>query len=273
MAELFESLSITFKQTADEGEYYSTGEVYGLVDNIANDVCVNCSKYDRCWSRNYYSTYQKFFNIIGLAEIKGGRNKAVYTEIDKFCIRPMEMLDKVDRAVERLKLNESWKNKLKENRILLSEQLDGFSKVIERIVSDIYEKPSFNEELEQNIYKELRNNRIDLSEVAVAQIGEENLDIFVDLNRAVKSDEKIMKIISQTLEAPVVRESQNTNSKRLRFKLLRHNRYSAVTKVAMAASLDNKISGDSYTFGEMENIHFAAISDGMGVGSKANRGK
>src|SRR5690606_38305524 len=116
-----------------------------------------------------------------------------------------------------------------------------FSKVIERIVSDIYEKPSFNEELEQNIYKELRNNRIDLSEVAVAQIGEENLDIFVDLNRAVKSDEKIMKIISQTLEAPVVRESQNTNSKRLRCKLLRDITYSAVTKVAMAASLDNKI--------------------------------
>ena len=58
MAELFESLSITFKEAADEGEYYSTGEVYGLVDNIANDVCVNCSKYDRCWSRNYYSTYQ-----------------------------------------------------------------------------------------------------------------------------------------------------------------------------------------------------------------------
>lgn len=147
MAELFESLSITFKEAADEGEYYSTGEVYGLVDNIANDVCINCSKYDSCWNRNYYRTYQKFFNTICLAEIKGGNNEVLYTEIDRFCIRPMEILDRVDRAVERLRLNESWKNKLKENRMLLSEQLDGFSKVIEDIVLNIYEKPSFNEEL------------------------------------------------------------------------------------------------------------------------------
>lgn len=271
MADLFENLSITFKETAEEGSRYSTGEVYGMVDNIANDVCINCSKYDSCWSRNYYRTYQQFFNIIGLAEIKGGNKKSLYSEIDKFCIRPMEILDKVDRAVERLKLNESWKNKLKENRLLLSEQLKGFSRVIGDIILDIYEKPSFNQELEQNIYKELKNKRIDISEVSVAQIGEENLDIFVDLNRAVKSDERIKKIISQTLEVPVVGDNQNTNTKRLRFKLIRQNRFSAVTKAALAACQDNKISGDSYTFGEMENIHFAAISDGMGIGTKANR--
>lgn len=271
MAELFESLSITFKEAADEGEYYSTGEVYGLVDNIANDVCINCSKHDSCWNRNYYRTYQKFFNTICLAEIKGGNNEVLYTEIDRFCIRPMEILDRVDRAVERLRLNESWKNKLKENRMLLSEQLDGFSKVIEDIVLNIYEKPSFNEELELSIYKELKNNRVDISEVTVAQMGEENLDIFIDLNRPVKSDEKINKIVSQALEVPVVGDNQNTNTKRLKFKLIRHNRYSAVSKVALASSLDNKVSGDSYTFGETENIHFVAISDGMGIGSKAHR--
>lgn len=269
MMELFENLSITFKDAADE-EYYSLSEVYGLVDSIANDVCINCSKYTTCWNKNYYRTYQKFFNIVCFAEMKGPDKEYLYSEIDKFCIRPMEILDKVDRAVERLKLTESWKNKLKENKMLLSEQLDGFRKVIENIVKDVCEKPSFNEELEQNIYKELKNNRIDVSEVIVAQIGED-LDIYVDLKKAVTSDEKVRAIISNILEVPVSGDNNNANSKRFKFKLIRHNRFSAITKVAMASSSDSKISGDSFTFGEIDNTHFIAISDGMGKGAKAHR--
>jgi len=202
--------------------------------------------------------------------MKGPDKEYLYSEIDKFCIRPMEILDKVDRAVERLKLTESWKNKLKENKMLLSEQLDGFRKVIENIVKDVYEKPSFNEELEQNIYKELKNNRIDVSEVIVAQIGED-LDIYVDLKKAVTSDEKVRAIISNILEVPVSGDNNNANSKRFKFKLIRHNRFSAITKVAMASSSDSKISGDSFTFGEIDNTHFIAISDGMGKGAKAHR--
>lgn len=270
MMELFDRLSITFKDAAED-EHFSAGEIYGLVDKIANDVCTSCSRYENCWNDNYYRSYQKFFNIIGIAEIKGDNKEAIFSEIDKYCIRPKEILDRVDRAVERLKLNESWKSKLKENRMLLSEQLASFSRLVEDIVVNIYEKPSFNEELEQNIYKELKNNRVDISEVTVVQIGDDDLDIFIDLNKAVATDERIKKIISQTLEAPVLSDNQNTNSKRLRFKLIRHNRYSAVTKIAMASSLDNKVSGDSYTFGEVENTHYVAISDGMGKGYKANR--
>ncbi len=60
------------------------------------------------------------------------------------------------------------------------------------------------------------------------------------------------------------------SSKRQRFKLLKSNRFSAITKMATMGNSENKISGDNFTFGEIDNIHYSALSDGMGIGRKAN---
>jgi stage II sporulation protein E len=57
---------------------------------------------------------------------------------------------------------------------------------------------------------------------------------------------------------------------RQRFKFIKGNRYSALTEVVSIPNHMNKISGDNYTFGEGGNIYYSAISDGMGVGKKAN---
>jgi stage II sporulation protein E len=174
--------------------------------------------------------------------------------------------------MEMLKLDNAWKTKLKDNRILLSEQLEGVGKVISSISKDIYINPTFNEEAEESIYKDLKNNRIDVKEVSVAGIGEEDFEVFVDLNSHNISEHKIKSIISESLGFPLVSDSNLGSSKtgEKRFKLLRNNRFSAMTKIATMPNSENKISGDSFTFGEIENTHFSALSDGMGIGRRAN---
>lgn len=271
MTDLFTNLSITFKESAEEKDCHSSTEVYSLVDGVVNGVCTSCSNYEKCWKWNYYNSYQNFFNLVGLVEIKGTENEFVYLEAKKFCIRDEEVISSIDRAVENLKSTHSWEMKLKENRLLLSEQLEGVSKVIENITQDIYSKPLFNEDLEQSLYKELKNNRIDVKEVSVAQIGQEDFEIFVDLNTPVKGESRLKGIVSQSLGFPVVGDNNIISSRdqKQRFKLLRHNRFDAMTKVATMANSENKVSGDSYTFGEIENTHFSALSDGMGIGRKA----
>ncbi|MDU5082377.1 stage II sporulation protein E [uncultured Tissierella sp.] len=272
MIELFNNLSATFKESAEEREFHSTGEVYSMVDGIANCICTGCSKYESCWERNYYSTYQNFFNLVALAEIKSTDNESVDSEARKFCIRHGEIIEAVDRAVERLKLNHNWELKLRENRILLSEQLDGVGKVIQNITTDIYTNPTFNKEIEENLYKDLKNNRIDIKDVSVVQIGEEDFEIFIDLNTPVRNDNKLKAMISQSLDFPVISDSSfnSISNRRQRFKLLRSNRFSAMTKMAVLSNSENKISGDSFTFGEIENTHYSALSDGMGIGRRAN---
>jgi stage II sporulation protein E len=271
MVELFENLSITFKESAEERDCHSAKQVYSLVDGIVNGICNKCPRYKMCWEEKYYNTYQNFFNLVGKIEIKGIDNESILLDAKKFCIKDEEIIELIDRAVEKLKLTQTWEVKLKENRLLLSEQLEGISKVIGNMTTDIYSNPIFNKDLEQLLYKELKNSRIDVREVSVAQIGQEDFDIFIDLNTPIKEENKLKSTISESLGFPVVGDNHliNSSNQVKRFKLLRHNRLSAMTKMASMANSENKVSGDSYTYGEIENTHFSALSDGMGIGRKA----
>ncbi|MFA7411169.1 MAG: stage II sporulation protein E [Tissierellaceae bacterium] len=270
MADLFYNLSLTFQDTAKERDYHDTGEIYGLVDSIANDLCLRCYKYDSCWKENYYNTYHKFFNLFGIVESKG-IDESTYSEAYKFCSRPKELLERVDRSVERLKLDRSWKSRLNQNRILLSEQLKGFGKLMEGIAADVYERPSFDEEIEKNLYSQLKNKRIDIKDVSVAVTGQNNYDIFLDLNKPGQSLDKIKATMADCLGSSLICNNsvRDLQKRQLRFKLIRENRYSVATKVALGLNSDKKVSGDSYTFGETDNTHYIVISDGMGIGRKA----
>jgi stage II sporulation protein E len=271
LSALFDKLGSTFRESAEERDFNLTTEVYSLVDGVVNASCMECPKYERCWEENYYNSYNSFFNLVSLIEVRN-IDEEIYMEARKFCIKPDEILDKIDRSMEMLKLDNAWKTKLKDNRILLSEQLEGVGKVISSISKDIYINPTFNEEAEESIYKDLKNNRIDVKEVSVAGIGEEDFEVFVDLNSHNISEHKIKSIISESLGFPLVSDSNLGSSKtgEKRFKLLRNNRFSAMTKIATMPNSENKISGDSFTFGEIENTHFSALSDGMGIGRRAN---
>src|SRR5690606_12896233 len=44
----------------------------------------------------------------------------------------------------------------------------------------------------------------------------------------------------------------------------------ALTEIVSKTNYYNEVSGDNYTFGEGENSYFVALSDGMGIGRKAN---
>ncbi|WP_353094407.1 stage II sporulation protein E [Tissierella praeacuta] len=272
MSDLFNNLSSTFKESMEEKDFNSANEVYSMVDGIANNICVNCSRHEECWEKNYYRSYQNFFNLVGLVEVNSSDNELIYSEANEFCIRPREIIETIDKAVERVKLNYNWQLKLMESRLLLSEQLEGISKAIRDMTADIYTSSTFNKEVEENLYKDLKNNRIDIKDISVVQMGEEDFEIFVDLNTPMSANSKLKTMVSQSLGSPVVSDTgfNDISSKRQRFKLLKSNRFNAMTKMATMSNSENKISGDNFTFGEIDNIHYSALSDGMGIGRKAN---
>lgn len=271
MAEVFNDLSSTFKEAAVEREINSSTEVYSLVDGVANKTCKNCTKYEECWKENYYSRYNSFFKLVSISEMKNCDEDSMKRQIEDFCIKPLEIVEKTNHAIEKMKLNQSWKNRLNENRILLSEQLKGFSATIEKMLLNVYENPIFNEELEKDLYKELKNNTIDVDSVDIIQTDEEDLEIFIGLNTNYESRSKLKKIVSLTLGFSVIEDPVFRGYKdgKHRFKLIRNNRFSAITKSISFSNSEDKISGDSFTFGDVENIHYAALSDGMGIGRKA----
>ena len=273
MSELLDSMAKTFKETIQERDVYSSSEIYSIIDDVNINKCKGCESYSKCWEERYYTTYYSLFTTIGLMETN-------VEERDKKIIDVLENCNDIEGLVcvlndiySKYKEREIIAKKVKENRMVLIEQIEGLGKVIGDINIDIYKNSTFNEELEVLLEKEIKNKRFDIRELVVAQLAGDNIEIYMEFgsNNTLEKIEKIIKVVTNALGYPVSADYtlgsiENTN----KFKLIRTNRYGSLTKVSEFANSENGVTGDNYTFGEVENTAFSAISDGMGTGNKAS---
>ena len=146
---------------------------------------------------------------------------------------------------------------------------------MEDMAKDIYINPIFKEDVEEKVLTNLKNNKVNARDVIVAELENDNIEVYVEVDKPYKkenSQDNIRRIVSDTLGIPLKGEFNISHSKkeRQRFKLIRCNRYNALTEIVSKTNYYNEVSGDNYTFGEGENSYFVALSDGMGIGRKAN---
>jgi stage II sporulation protein E len=276
ISKVFKELGAIFKNSVEDTNDCDVGEIYELIDNVANSLCSNCGMRKFCWEEGFYTTYYSMFNMISLME----ENKPLSDEnlpqlIKDYCINKNGIKKEIQKHFDKFKLNNMWEKKILENRLLVSEQLEGVAKIMEDMAKHIYIDPIFKDDIEEIILANLKNNKVDAKEVVVAELEDDKIEIYVEVDKTYKNtnnQEKIKKIVSNTIGMPLKNDFITRESKkgRQRFKLIKSNRYSALTEVSKVANDFNRISGDNYTFGEGENNYFVALSDGMGVGEKAN---
>lgn len=276
ISELFKDLGKTFRSSIQGDLAVDAKEVYGLVDQVANSLCSNCGMRRFCWEEGFYTTYYSIFNMVSIMEEQNCLTEDnIPLSIKDYCINKEEIVEEIKRYFNTFKINNMWKNKILENRILVSEQFEGVAKIIENMANDIYVNPIFKEDIEEIIFANLKNNRIDIKNVTVIQLDEEGFEIYIDVEKTYKeinNGENIRKLVSQTINTPLklcstFEKPQEENQK---YKLIKSNRYNALTKVVSEPNSFNRVSGDNYTFGEGENNYFVALSDGMGMGEKAD---
>ncbi|CCQ97329.1 putative Stage II sporulation protein E,protein serine/threonine phosphatase [[Clostridium] ultunense Esp] len=276
ISQVFRELGETFKSSVEENNIQDVKEVYELIDDVANSICSNCGMKKFCWEEGFYTTYHSMFKAISLLEEKIPlKDENLPQLIKDYCINKSEIKKEIQNHFDKFKNNNMWKGKIIENRILVSDQLEGIAKIMEDMAKDIYINPIFKEDMEEMVLTNLINNKVNVKDVVVAELEDNKIEIYVEVDKPYKkenSQENIRRIVSDTMGVPLKGEFNIGQSKkeRQRFKLIRSNRYNALTEVVSKTNYYNGISGDSYTFGEGENSYFAALSDGMGVGRKAN---
>lgn len=273
MSELLESMAKTFKNTLMEEDVFSNSQIYTIIDDVKVNKCRGCENYNKCWEDNYYTTYYSLFTTIGILESNLENKEDLIKQILNDCNEIDELTLIINNIYLKYKEKEILRKNIKEQRLFLIEQLEGLGKVVDNINIDIYKNTTFNEELEELLKKEIKNKRIDIRELVVAQLTPSQTEIYLefDSNNTVEKLEKVTKIVSNALGYPLVADYtlgllEDTN----KFKLVPTNRFSALTKVSEKANSENNISGDNFTYGEMDNVSFLGISDGMGTGHRAN---
>ncbi len=276
LAEVFNELGQTFRKSVEDSQAYDATEVYEIIDNLANSVCQNCNLRTYCWKEKFYTTYHSMFKIISLMEENVLiEENTIPNFIKEYCANRKGVIEELEKQFEKLKTNSMWKEKIVQNRLLVSEQLEEVSKIMKEMAKNIYVNPTFKEDMEELILDELKNNKVDVMDVVVMELGKDNIEIYVEVDNGYKDENRydhVKKIVSDVLGMPLKGEFNASRGEegRQRFKFIKGNRYSALTEVVSVPNHMNKISGDNYTFGEGGNIYYSAISDGMGVGKKAH---
>ncbi|HZK00033.1 MAG TPA: stage II sporulation protein E [Tissierellaceae bacterium] len=274
MSNLFIDLGKILDKAIEEGEAYSSIDVYNLVDELANKTCKDCKNFDKCWENDYYTTYYNLLNLIGLAEIANDNQEALISRASEFCHNNKEILIKnIEEHLLPFKNNQSWNKKLNQQRKLLADQLNSFGIVVQDLTEDIYTSPIFADELRELLIKEIKDNRIQIVDLSVIEFPGDNLEFLVEMQYNSSADiEKLKDVISEAIGYNLSADyALNNRTGRNIIKLTKEKRYTTLTDVISLASSENKVSGDSYSYGEIGNTNFIALSDGMGIGKKASR--
>lgn len=274
MENLFNGLAEVLNRSIDEEVEYPSFEVYSLIDDISKKTCEGCKDSDKCWGTDYYNTYYNILNLVN--RLGNGEDKEKISKDIDDCENKDTLIENIMEIYSTFKENKSFNIKLIEHRKLLAEQMENMGRIINELGTDFYGAPIFNEELEDLVFKELKNKRIDIESLSIAELEKGDVEVLVEMKSKIETLETIQEVkeeVSKNLGFPLGVDytigniGKNNNS----FKLVRKKKFSSLTSISKDSNSEDEICGDSYTFGERANIHFSAISDGMGIGKKAHK--
>lgn len=273
-SELFLGLSQILRESIDKEIQDTSFDVYNTVDEITNGVCKNCRRYSYCWEENYYKTYQGVLGLIGLMESGLANTNLLFSRVEGFCREPRDLIYKSFQSYENLKESHLCSRRLLEQRKLLADQMKNFTRIITDIKEDVKRKPIFHRDLEEELKKELEDKRVEIIELIVVEVENKKFEIMIEIknSRYLRTDiNEIRNIVSKSLDMDFSIDYNfgNIRDDRISFKLTKTNRFNTYTGIAYESNSENLISGDNYTFGEIQNLNFMAISDGMGIGQRA----
>jgi len=241
-------------------------ERYDLFDEIKEDICLECSKYEECWDRDYDATMDKIFDAIEFFDEDGSVHgeKAL---VDEFCDRGSEILYKIKSRYSEYK---SDKEKDKSNGIknCVAEQFKGFSQYI----MDIKEK--FSEEnvssLEEKIVNSFEKENYELEKVNV-NMTNEKCEVALKTNG---EPHKVSFLLAanEILSKVLKRRMLAADEKKELVVFREYDKLHVDCFVATRKAENSIVLGDSYKIVNSENDKFMMLlSDGMGTGIEANK--
>jgi len=258
------------------GTFYSISELiddidieedrYDLFDEIKEDICFNCSKYEECWDKNYDDTMDNIFDAIEFFD-EGGSADSKSRLLEKFCDSGEEILRKIKNRYSEYKAD---KEKERGNGIknCVAEQFKGFSQYI----TDIKQK--FTEEtissLEEKIVSSFEKENYELEKVNV-NMANEKCEVALKTNG---EPHKVSFLLAanEILSKVLKRRMLAADEKKELVVFKEYDKLHVDCFVATKKADNAIVLGDSYKIVNSENDKFMMLlSDGMGTGIEANK--
>jgi len=279
-AEAFDKLASTFDGLAERKSGFSRNDIPALIDDIAAKACGGCPKRHYCWEENFYPTYQNVFGILARCDKKKKIELPdLSPEFREFCADADTFVDRAQRVYETYRANQDWNLRILESRELVGQQLSGVSGIIRRLAEEIDVSLKFHEELEEEIMRELNEQKIEADNVVVMEDGNGRYEVNIShkpyyekkpwgktigdiLNKVLKRNMRLED------EEPVFTSAGSRGRYNSRF--IEEKRLCVNSGIARLSKSRDGVSGDTHSFMELKNGQcMLTLSDGMGTGREA----
>jgi stage II sporulation protein E len=272
---VYRSLADTLKDTVQDSGYFSHTDAAQIIDQVAGKTCSSCGMASSCWKRDFFKSYQYLFNMLTIIENGGNPKKDnSFKGFKERCLKPEEIAESLRYYYDMYKNGISWKKKIDESRLLVSDQLKEVSAVVSDLALRIDMDVDFDRDMEELIMVGLDNEAVRVKDVIVAKTGNAlDVDIRVDgcggKRECIKN---IIPIVNRITGKKFNKKDMNcdmVHGSICSIKLKEAQRYQIATGVARM-NKSGEISGDNYSFIELKDGKFMlALSDGMGTVPKA----
>lgn len=259
-----------------ESELSHKTEINGMVEKLADRVCLNCDSRTVCWKKDFYHSYDLFGELLRNIEKFGNIAFEDMPRILKNkCIRPNELVKQANYIYEIFKLNNKWKKKLINSKIIVSEQVKGITEIMKSLTAEISATMDFKSDIEDKLALAFDRNGLEFEDTLVIKNGKGKYEVTV-YKRPCQGKQECKKdygmIISGTLGLKMTRESGkckiSNDCSVCQFRFVEAENYNIITAVSRESK--EEVSGDNYTYGSINNGRYLiAISDGMGSGERA----
>lgn len=279
-SETFKQLSNSFYPNYSASKMMTQEErVIEFIDAVALESCKNCHRQKSCWGDKVHHTKKMMNEMMSSIEMRrGGLKSETPKGWQSHCHRTDDVLSAMNHQYELHMLNQKWQRQLHELKGLVADQLLGVSEVMEDLSLEIKREGQTLHGQEEQIKEAVEGLGLSIQNIDIISLELGNVEI--ELQHSFDGGfEECRKIIAPLLsdilgENITVRSetavSPNSEIKRAIFTSAKQ--YEVEIGVAGAAKGGDLLSGDSFSFLELDSGKFAvAISDGMGNGERARQ--
>ncbi len=275
VSDVFKELSTSINMGLNDKNYFSHLDAADIIDKTVKDICYTCGLYNNCWKKDFYRTYQRFFELLSIIEsgelFKYKEGKA----LKDACAFPDKVWNGLRCNFNIYKSNHLWKKRINEGRTAYGQQMLETSKLIDELAETIKTNTEFDNDIESLLIAALDGLGIYIEEAFVMN-NKNSMEIDIKC-KSCGGKRKCVNIILPEIKKLTGKDFVKVDSicrwanlPYCSLKLKEVYKYSIITGFAKKQNPNYDVSGDNFSFVRTEKEKFFMIlSDGMGCGYKA----
>ena len=255
------------------------GEVMeDILEDISERLCQGCLNCRHCWEHHGDETRQGMADILWQMEQQG--EASVWQENQDFasrCMRLEEYKELARQEMAHARQRIGWQNQLARNREIMARQMLEVAQALSGFTTRLGD----GQPLQRGVLNQLKK-RLELYGIHIEKVWgvKKNNKIEVAFTGHCGKNQCLTKtdvaaVLSEELGAKLTpaRETRNVLSRESQTMYFRQDTcYKGLTAVARVSRWDQQVSGDNYSFLELESGELLMVlADGMGYGGEAER--